>query len=133
MKVSALPVAAGRLADWSGALLIGPTLGEASIERRVMRETGWEAVDCGRYSATATTAELEGSLACAKESAKLGRPFSVIVQVRAGSTFSGHGLLAGPDGLIHRFEYRRGGLEFKLQPCAPEESGIRDLRSAICD
>jgi hypothetical protein len=117
-KASAITVVAGQIDDWSGALLLaGPILGGASIERRVMQETGWEAVDCGRHGAPAVAPHLERSLACALESAKLRRPFSIIVQFTAHGTRAGHGLLAGPDGVIHRFEYERGGLEFHLQPC----------------
>ncbi len=93
-------------------------MGEGSIEGRVMRETGWEAVDCGRQGAPASAPHLEKSLACALESAKLRRPFAIIVQFTAHGTRAGHGLLAGSDGVIHRFEYERGGLEFHLQPCA---------------
>jgi hypothetical protein len=118
-KVSAITVVAGNVADWSGALLLaGRVIGEASIERRVVRETGWEAVDCGRHGAPALAPHLERSLACALESATLRRPFSVIVQFTAqGGTRAGHGLLAGSDGVIYRFEYERGGLGFHLQPC----------------
>lgn len=118
-KVSAITVVAEEVADWSGALLLaGRVIGEASIERRVMRETGWEAADCGRYGAPALAPQLERSLACTLESPKLRRPFSVIVQFTAhDGTRGGHGLLAGSDGVVYRFEYERGGLEFHLQPC----------------
>ncbi len=117
-KVSAITVVAGKVADWSGTLLLaGGVIGEASIERRVMREAGWEAVDCGRHAAPALAPHLEKSLACALESAELRRPFSVIVQFTARGTRGGHGLLAGSDGVIYRFEYDRGGLSFHLQPC----------------
>lgn len=118
-KVSAITVVAGKVADWSGALLLaGRVIGEASIERRVMRETGWEAVDCGRYGAPALAPQVERSLACALESAKLRRPFSVIVQfTEHDGTRGGHGLLAGSDGVIYRFEYERGGVTFHMQPC----------------
>ncbi len=98
-KVSAITVVAGKVADWSGALLLaGGVIAEGSIERRVMQETGWDAVDCGRHGAPAAAPHLETSLACALESAKLHRPFSVIVQFTA------------QDGT-------RGGVTFHLQPC----------------
>ncbi len=117
-KVSAITVVAGEAADWSGALLLaGGAIGEASIEGRVARETGWQAVDCGRHGAPASAPPLEKSLACALESAKVRRPFSVIVQFTAQGTRGGDGLLAGSDGVIHRFEYERGGLTFHVQPC----------------
>ena len=117
-KVSAITVVAGKVADWSGALLLaGRVIGETSIERRVMQETGWEAVDCGRYAAPSGAPHLEKSLACAFESAKPRRPFAVIVQCTAHGIRGGHGLLARSDGVIYRFEYERGGLNFHLQPC----------------
>ncbi len=117
-KVGAITVVAGKVADSSGALLLaGDVIGEASIERRVMREIGWDALDCGRRGAPADPQPLGRSLACALESAKLHRPFSVIVQFTAEATRAGYGLLAGSDGVIHRFEYERGGLTFHLQPC----------------
>ncbi len=117
-KVSAVSVVAGKAADWSGSLLVaGGIIAEPEIERRVERETGWEAVDCGRHGAPASAPPLEKSLACALESAKLRRPFAVIVQFTAYATRAGHGLLARSDGAIYRFEYERGGLKFQLQPC----------------
>jgi hypothetical protein len=76
--------------------------------------------------------QLEGSLACALESAKLRRPFSVIVQFTAqDGTRAGHGLLVGSDGVIYRLEYERGGLMFHLQPCPFPRVTPSEMRSGF--
>lgn len=116
-KVSAVSVVPAEVVVWSGALLLGPVIGEGSIERRVTRHTGWDAVDCGRHGAPVSQPHLERSLACGIESAQHRRPFAVIVQIASNGSRVGHGLIAGNDGVIHRFEYDRGGLGFRLQPC----------------
>lgn len=118
-KVSAVTVVAGGITDWSGALLLaGAVIGEASIERRVMRETGWEALDCGRHAAPAEADALEKSLACAVDAARRHQPFAVILQRVTGGHHAGHGLLGGAGGVIQRFEYERGGLTFRIRVCA---------------
>lgn len=115
-KVSAISVVAGKVADWSGAILIAPLIGEVPIEPRVMKHTAWDAVDCGRRPAEAEPYQLEKSLACIVESARQRRPAAAIVkhtQVVRG----GFGLLTGADGVIHHFRFGYARLEFHLQRC----------------
>jgi hypothetical protein len=117
-KVATMPLLAGRDGDWSGALLLaGAAIGEGSIERKVLGETGWDAVDCGRHAAAASQAALQRSLTCALVCAGVRQPLSIIVQSVADGSRGGHGLLAGSDGIIHRFEYEKGGLRFRRQRC----------------
>jgi len=112
-KVTEMSVSSGRDAVWSGALLVGPAFGDMSIERQVMRATGADALDCGRYSAPASEAALRRSLTCALTSVGARRPVSVIVQFAGG----GQGVLAGPDGVLHLFEYEKGDATLRLTPC----------------
>lgn len=116
-KATVMRVSSGSGALWSGALLIAPAIGEMSIERQVMRFTGSEAIDCGRYTALASEATLRRSLTCALTSAGTRRPFSVIAQFAAGVTRGSQGLFAGPDGVIQLFEYEKGDVSFRLKPC----------------
>ena len=115
-KVGAISVAAGQVADWSGAILIAPLIGEVPIEPRVMKHTAWDAVDCGRRPAEAEPHQLEKSLTCIVESARQHRPAAVIVKYTQ-VVRSGYGLLTGADGVIHHFRYGYARLDFHLQRC----------------
>jgi hypothetical protein len=128
-KVTEMSVSSGREAVWSGALLVGPAIGDMSIERQVMRVTGSDALDCGRYSAPASEAALRRSLACALTSVGARRPFSVVVQFAAGGTQGGQGLLAGADGVIQLFEYEKGNATLRLTPCPSPQVAASPSRS----
>ena len=123
-KATDLTVVPARAAVWSGALLSGPPLGAASIERRVMGIIGSNARDCGRHGTAASEAVLQRSLRCGLTSARAGEPFSVVVQSASGD-HAGFGLLAGPDGVVQVFRYERGGLTFRSQPCPPSQLTLR--------
>ena len=126
-KIGAVAVRAGQVANWSGALLLaGAIVGEESIETRVRRETGWDAVDCGRYAVPVDMPHLEKALTCARDSAKQRQPFAVIVQHATKGTRSGYGLFAAGDGHIQRFEYERGGMTFRIEPCADPHIAASD-------
>lgn len=115
-KVGAISVAAGQVADWSGAILIAPLIGELAIEPRVMKHTAWDAVDCGRRPGAAEPHQLEKSLACIVESARQRRPAAVIVKFTE-VVRGGYGLLTGTDGVIHHFRYGSARLDFHLRRC----------------
>jgi hypothetical protein len=117
-KVSGISIGSARAAAWGGALLTGPPFGEGSIEQKMARYTGVDAVDCGRHAATAAQAALEGSVDCAVKAVRAGQRFSVIVQSIQRGSHDGYGLFAGSDGVMQLFEYGRGGRLFRLQPCA---------------
>ncbi len=121
-------VVSGSQAVWSGALLVGYTAGETSIEGKVMRVAGLDAYDCGRHGATATEADLRRSLQCAVASAQAHRPFAVIVQFAASDPQSGVGLLAASNGLIQRFAYDRGGATFRSDYCPLPTVALRKNR-----
>ena len=115
-KVSAISVSAGVVADWSGAMLIAPLIGEVGIEPRVMKHTAWDAVDCGRRPAEAEAHQLEKSLTCIVESARQRRAAAVIVKYTT-VVRGGHGLLTGTDGVIHQFRFGYARLDFTLRRC----------------
>lgn len=117
-KIGSVSVSSRGEAVWSGALLVAPRFGEGSMEQKVMRSTGRDAVDCGRHNAAAPEIVLRHSLTCAMTLARAQQPFSVIVQSAGGGARLGHGLLAGADGVIHIFQYDRGRLGFRLRPCS---------------
>jgi hypothetical protein len=125
-KATELAISAGSDAVWSGALLVGPAFGEMSIEHEVMRFTGSDALDCGRYSGPISGDVLQRALVCAMASVQTRRPFSVIVQHADGRS-RGQGLLGGPDGLVQVFEYEKGAASFRSKACAsPRVSEGRD-------
>lgn len=128
-KRTEIPISSERDVVWSGALLLGPAIGEASIERRVMRFTGSRALDCGRHGTAASEAALRRSLTCGLMSARTRQPFSVIVQFTEGGTRVGHGLLAGADGVIHVFQYDKGGTKLRLEECPSPRLTRRHNRS----
>ena len=123
-------VAAGQEGDWSGALLVGRVADETSIERRVMGLAGPDARDCGRHAAPVSEAALRRSLECAVTSARLRRPFSVVVQFTRDDPQAGRGLFAGPDGLIRFFEYSQGGAKFSSRDCPSPDISPGRSRSA---
>lgn len=127
-KLTETTLLSGQDVDWSGALLVGHVIGGTSIERQVMRVTGSEAIDCGRHSTSASEAALQRSLTCGLTSARARRPFSVILQFAAGDAQRGYGLLAGSDGVIHVFEYEKGGVRFRLQQCPSPQVTPRPIR-----
>jgi hypothetical protein len=115
-KISAVSVSARAAADWSGAILIAPLIGEVPIEPRVMKHTAWDAVDCGRRLAEAEAYQLEKSLNCIVDSARQRRPAAVIVKYTA-VVRGGYGLLTGSDGVIHYFRFGYARLDFNLRRC----------------
>ena len=124
-RATDLTVVPARDAAWSGALLVGPPLGATSIERHVMGITGSNARDCGRHGSAASEAALQRSLRCGLTSAGAREPFSVIVQSAGGKSHAGFGLLSGPDGTVHVFRYKKGGVWFRSQPCPPSQLTLR--------
>ena len=115
-KAGDLTVLPARDAIWSGALLVAPSIGSGSIERRLTRATAGTVRDCGRYDDTASESALTRSLQCALASAQAGTPFSVIVQFTRDRS-AGFGLQGAGDAVIDVFRYARGGLVFRAQPC----------------
>ena len=79
-KVADAVIRPGQVEVWGGALLVGDVLDEVSIERRVSRTIGLQAMDCGRHGSPASEAALQHSLECGLASIRARRPFSVIVQ-----------------------------------------------------
>jgi hypothetical protein len=124
-KAGDLTVVSAREEIWSGALLVGPPLGAGSIERRLMRMSGWNARDCGRHDSAASETALERSLECALASARAGEPFAVIVQSASEGSHAGFGLLGGADGVVEVFRYDKGGLVFRSEPCQPSRLTLR--------
>jgi hypothetical protein len=121
-------VVSGSEAVWSGALLVGYAAGETSIEGRVVRFAGPDAIDCGRHGATASESALQRSLQCALTSARAHRPFAVIVQVAGSDPRTGVGLAAASDGRIQRFVYDSGGANFHRDDCAAPAVILRRSR-----
>ncbi len=117
-RVGELTVAPAREEIWSGALLVAPSLGAGSIERRLRSMTGGSARDCGRYDDTASESALQRSLRCALASARAGEPFAVIVQSTRDRS-AGFGLQGAGDTAVQLFRYDRGGLVFRAEPCPP--------------
>ena len=115
-KAGELTVAPAREQIWSGALLVAPSLGAGSIERRLTHMTGGNARDCGRHDDTASESALVLSLHCALASARAGEPFTVIVQSMRDRS-AGFGLLEADDTVVKVFRYDRGGLVFRAEPC----------------
>jgi hypothetical protein len=115
-KAAELTVVPAREEIWSGALLVAPSLGTPSIERRLTRMTVGTARDCGRHDASATEAALLRSLQCALASARAGEPFTVIVQYTKDRG-AGFGLQGAGDAVVQVFRYDRGGLVFRAEPC----------------
>jgi hypothetical protein len=134
-KISAVSVSPGVVADWSGAILIAPLIGEVPIEPRVMKHTAWDAFDCGRRSAEAEAYQLEKSLNCVVESARENRPAAVIVRYTRGVR-GGYGLLTGTDGVIRYFRYGYARLDFRLERCDSPRivpDGQRSAFSFACE
>ncbi len=121
-------VVSGSEAVWSGALLVGYDAGETSIEGKVVRFAGPEAIDCGRHGATASEVALRRSLDCAVTSARAHRPFAVIVQFAGTDPRTGVGLAAASDGRIQRFAYDSGGANVRRDDCAAPTVMLRRSR-----
>jgi hypothetical protein len=121
-------VVSGSEAVWSGALLVGYDAGETSIEGRVVRFAGPDAIDCGRHGATASESALRRSLQCALTSARAHRPFAVIVQFAASDPRTGVGLAAASDGRIQRFAYDAGGANVRRTDCTAPTVMLRRSR-----
>jgi hypothetical protein len=115
-KAGEVTVLPARVEIWSGALLVAPSIGAGSIERRLTRMTAGTARDCGRHDDTASESALIQSLQCAQASARAGEPFSVIVQFTRDRS-AGFGLQGTGGAVIDVFHYARGGLVFRAQPC----------------
>lgn len=117
-RAGELTVAPAREEIWSGALLVAPSLGAGSIERRLTRMTVGTARDCGRHDDSASEPDLLRSLQCALASARAGEPFTVIVQYTKDRS-AGFGLQGAGDAAAQVFRYQRGGLVFRADPCPP--------------
>ena len=117
-RVRVLSVTPGGVADASGALLTAPDVFETPIEPRVMKQTGEDALDCGRRSSRAEGHQLEKSLACILDASKQRRAAAVVVQFVGHFNRGGYGLLTRADGSIHHFRFGYARLDFHLKPCA---------------
>jgi hypothetical protein len=127
-KAAELTVAPGAGEIWSGALLVAPSFGAASIERRLSRMSAGAARDCGRHDDTAPESALLRSLQCALISTQAGEAFTVVVQSTRDRS-AGFGLQGAGDAGAQVFRYERGGLVFRAEPCPVSRLALARVRS----
>jgi hypothetical protein len=107
----------GEDVDWGGALLLGSIPDDRSVEQRVLRLTGPNAIDCGRHlDAVVDGDTLRHAVECGTQAASAHRPFSLILQYSTSGHWAFEGLMATSDGQIRSFTYLRNELEISSCP-----------------
>jgi hypothetical protein len=98
------PASTGVVVPTHGRL---PTSEESAavLLMRIRPIVGMQPAECGQHFLTAGSRELELSLKCGRAAARAKRPLWTFKEAHGIDSWTGEGLLGGPDGLIQHFSY----------------------------